>query len=75
MAKGQSTAHSFQLQVEAMGQENFTRLKVTEQIASGKVKIIPELLITGAEGSDGGVNGLMGLQLLKMLEDKAVAAK
>lgn len=75
MAKGQSTAHSFQLQVEAMGQENFTRLKVTEQIANGKVKIIPELLITGSEGSDGGVNGLMGLQLLKMLEDKAVASK
>ncbi len=48
-----------------MGGDNFTKLKVTEQIGKEKIKIIPEILITGSgDGQNGPINGLLGLQLL-----------
>ena len=70
MAIGQSTAEAYELQVKAMGGQNFTRFKITEEIARGKVKIIPDIIIGGSEGTEGSLNGLMGLQLLKMLQEK-----
>jgi uncharacterized membrane protein YqiK len=69
MAIGKSTADAYDLQVKAMGGDNFTRYKVTEEIAKGKIKIIPDILIGGGNGTDGGLNGLMGMQLLKMIQD------
>ncbi|MEQ1824215.1 MAG: SPFH domain-containing protein [Fimbriimonadaceae bacterium] len=71
MAIGQSTAEAYELQVKAMGEANFTRLKVTEEIAKGKVKIIPDLIVSGSGGgTDGSLSGLMGLQLLQMIQEK-----
>lgn len=76
MAIGQSTAEAYELQVKAMGEENFTRFKITEEVARGKVKIIPDLIISGGENStDGSLSGLMGLQLLKMLSEKSETTK
>lgn len=72
-AIGRSTAESYQLQVSAMGGENFAKLKITEEIAKGHIKIIPDLIINGGgDGSEGSLNGLMGLQLLSMLQDRNV---
>jgi uncharacterized membrane protein YqiK len=70
MAIGKSTAEAYELQVSAMGGDNFTKFKVTEEIGKNGIKIIPELLITGNGGTDGGLNGLLGMQLMKMLGDK-----
>lgn len=73
MAIGKSTAESYELQVKAMGEQNFTRFKITEEIAKGKVKIIPDLIVQGGTGSDttdGSLSGLMGLQLLQMLQER-----
>lgn len=67
MAIGKSTAEAYELQVKAMGGDNFTKFKVTEEIGKSGIKIIPELLITGNGGTDGGLNGLLGMQLMKML--------
>jgi uncharacterized membrane protein YqiK len=65
LAIGKSNAESYKLSVEAMGGDNFTKLKVTEQIGKERIKIIPEVLITGGgEGQNGPINGLLGLQLL-----------
>ena len=76
IAIGKSEAEAYQLQVEAMGEANFTRFKITEEIAKGKIKIIPDLIISGSgDGAEGGLNGLMGLQLLQMLQEKQVATK
>lgn len=72
-AIGRSTAESYQLQATAMGGENFAKLKITEEIAKGHIKIIPDLIINGGgDGSDGSLNGLMGLQLLSMLQERNV---
>lgn len=71
MAVGKSTAESYTLQVKAMGEENFTKFKITEEISKGHIKIIPDLIVSGnGNPSEGGLSGLMGLQLLNMLKEK-----
>ncbi|OXB00297.1 band 7 protein [Flavobacterium plurextorum] len=70
MAIGKSTAESYQLQVTAMGGDNFTRYKVTEEIGKGNIKVIPDVLISGNAGSDGSISGLLGLKLMEMMDTK-----
>ena len=72
MAIGKSTAESYQLQVTAMGGDNFTRYKVTEEIGKGNIKVIPDVLISGNAGSDGSISGLLGLKLMEMMDTKEV---
>jgi uncharacterized membrane protein YqiK len=72
MAIGKSTAESYQLQVSAMGGDNFTRYKVTEEIGKGNIKVIPDVLITGNGGSDGSISGLLGLKLMEMMDTKDI---
>ncbi|WP_242691516.1 SPFH domain-containing protein [Desertivirga arenae] len=69
MAIGKSTAEAYELQVRAMGGDNFTKFKITEELGKGKVKIIPDVLIGGNNGgSDGPISGLLGLKLMDMLD-------
>ena len=70
MAIGKSTAEAYQLQVTAMGGDNFTRYKVTEEIGKGNIKVIPDVLISGNGGSDGSISGLLGLRLMEMMDTK-----
>ena len=69
LAIGKSTAESYQLQVAAMGGDNFTRYKITEEIGKNAIKVIPDVLI-GANGSgtDGSMSGLLGLKLMEMMD-------
>ncbi|WP_369765408.1 SPFH domain-containing protein [Flavobacterium sp. WC2429] len=68
MAIGKSTAEAYQLQVSAMGGDNFTKYKITEEIGKGNIKVIPDVLITGTNGSEGGISGLLGLKLMEMMD-------
>jgi uncharacterized membrane protein YqiK len=68
MAIGKSTAEAYELQVRAMGGDNFTRYKITEEISKGQIKIIPDVLIGGNNGSDGPISGLLGLKLMEMMD-------
>ncbi len=70
MAIGKSTAEAYELQVKAMGGDNFTKYKITEEIGKGNIKIIPDLIVNGGNGTEGSLNGLMGLQLLEMIQKK-----
>ena len=70
MAIGKSTAEAYELQVKAMGDDNFTRYKITEEIAKGNIKIIPDILIGAGTGTDGGINGLLGMKLMEMMDTK-----
>lgn len=68
---GKATAEAYSLQVEAMGQDNFSKFKITESIGENGIKIIPEVLISGgAEGASGPVAGLLAMQLLDTLKDR-----
>ncbi len=70
MAIGKSTAEAYELQVKAMGGDNFTRFKVTEEIGKSRIKVIPDVLISGNNGTDGSIGGLLGLRLMEMMDDK-----
>ena len=70
MAIGKSTAEAYELQVKAMGNDNFTRYKVTEEIGKSNIKVIPDVLISGSNGADGGISGLLGLKLMDMMSEK-----
>ncbi|CAN5579986.1 hypothetical protein BH10BAC2_BH10BAC2_10620 [soil metagenome] len=72
MAIGKSTAEAYELQVKAMGGDNFIKYNITEEIGKGHIKIIPDLIVSGNGGSDGSLCDLMGLQLLLMIQDKKV---
>lgn len=69
MAIGKSTAEAYELQVKAMGGDNFTRYKVTEEIGKSRIKVIPDVLINGSNGSEGGIGGLLGLKLMEMMNE------
>lgn len=70
MAIGKSTAEAYELQVKAMGGDNFTRYKVTEEIGKSHIKVIPDILISGGNGTEGGISGLLGLKLMEMVNEK-----
>ena len=70
LAIGKSNAESYKLSVEAMGGDNFTQLKVIESIATEKLKIMPDVLIGGNEGANGGISGMLGLQLLEQINKR-----
>jgi len=69
MAIGKSTAEAYELQVKAMGADNFTRYKVTEEIGKSRIKVIPDVLISGGNGTEGGIGGLLGLKLMEMVNE------
>lgn len=69
MAIGKSTAEAYELQVKAMGGDNFTRFKITEEVAKGQIKVIPDIII-GGNGTDGPLNGMMGMKLMEMIDMK-----
>ncbi|MCD2421303.1 flotillin family protein [Niabella pedocola] len=66
-AIGKSTADAYEQQARAMGGENFSRFKITEEIGKGNIKIIPDLIVSGS-GGEGSLSGLMGLQLMQMIQ-------
>jgi uncharacterized membrane protein YqiK len=70
LAVGQSTAEAYELAVKALGGENFTRFKITEELSKGHIKLIPEILIGGNNGEGGAISGLLGLKLMEMIDPK-----
>ena len=70
LAIGKSTAEAYELAVKALGGENFTRYKITEELSKGHVKLIPDVLIGGNGGNNGGsaMDGLLGLKLMELMD-------
>ena len=62
LAKGKATAEAYQLQNTALGADAVTAIEVTKQIAEGKIKITPDLLVQG----DGG-GGLLSTFLAQLV--------
>jgi uncharacterized membrane protein YqiK len=69
LAIGKSTAEAYELSVKALGNDNFTKYKITEELAKGKVKLIPDVLI-GGNGNANSIDGLLGLKLMEMVDPK-----
>lgn len=76
LAIGKSTAESYELAVNALGGENFTRYKITEELSKGHIKLIPDVLIGGnGNGNNGAIEGLLGLKLMEMIDPKKIENK
>ncbi len=74
LAIGKANAESYQLQVDAMGGDNFTRAKIAEIIGRDHVKVMPDILITaGGDGTNGALSGLLGMKLMDELGGKAMS--
>ncbi|MBL0740023.1 SPFH domain-containing protein [Chryseolinea lacunae] len=70
LAIGKSTAEAYELAVKALGGENFTRYKITEELSKGHIKLIPDVLIGSGNGSGNAMDGLLGLKLMEMMDPK-----
>lgn len=76
LAIGKANAEAYELQVKAMGGDNFTRTKIAETIGRDKVKIIPDILITGGNGEgNGALSGLLGLRLMEEIGGRKPSAE
>ena len=67
-AIGESNANAYELAVSAMGGENFTRFKITKELAKGHIKLLPDLWINGGNGGGSAMDGLLGLKLMEMMD-------
>ena len=68
LAIGKSTAEAYELAVNALGGDNFTKYKITEELAKGNIKLIPDVLIGGGNNSGTAMDGLLGLKLMEMMD-------
>lgn len=68
LAIGKSTAEAYELAVKALGGENFTRYKITEELSKGHVKLIPDVLIGGNGNGGNAMDGLLGLKLMELMD-------
>jgi uncharacterized membrane protein YqiK len=75
LAIGKSTAESYELAVKALGGENFTSYKITEELSKGNIKLIPDILIGGNNGGGNAIDGLLGLKLMEMIDPSKKPSK
>jgi len=70
-AIGKATAEAYEKQVKAMGNDNFAKFKITEEIGKNGIKIIPEVLIAGNGDSSSPISALLGFELMKQIQQKS----
>ncbi|MFN8260957.1 MAG: SPFH domain-containing protein [Chitinophagales bacterium] len=72
LEKGKSTAEAYKLEVDAMGQDGFVRIRVMDQLTKLQLKLVPDTLIMG--GGNGTDSSSMG-QLISMALLEKVTGK
>lgn len=69
-AIGLAEAEVTKQKTEAMGTEQYAMVRVAEALAVNGVKLVPEILITGKEGSGNDlISALLGTELIKKLKE------
>lgn len=66
LAIGESTAKAYELQNKAVGQQGVTAIEIAKQIASGNVKVTPDLLVQGGDN----IGGLLSAFLTNIIAGK-----
>ena len=52
--EGEGVAAAYNSQKEAIGQQNVAVIKLIQEIAAGKIQIVPQILVGGGDGASGG---------------------
>jgi len=66
LAEGTSTAEAYELQKKAIGEQGVISISVAEKLATGSVKVTPDLLVQGG----GGLDGLLSTYLVDKITHK-----
>lgn len=67
--EGDGIAAAYNAQKEAIGQQNVAIIKLIQEIAAGKIQIVPQVLVGGGEGSASG--NLFNAWLSQMISQNA----
>jgi uncharacterized membrane protein YqiK len=76
-AIGLAEAEVTKQKTQAMGSEQYAIVRVAETLASNKIKLVPEILVSGKNGESGGgmIDALIGNEMLKKLQAENGKAK
>ena len=75
-AVGEGKADAYKAQVDAMGEDNIARLKIIEAIAEGKIKIVPDILVSSSgNGASGNLSDVLTLFLTQKVVEGTKKAK
>jgi SPFH domain / Band 7 family len=73
---GEGLAKAYAAQAEVVGADNLAKLKIMEQVASGKIKIVPDFLIQGGGDQSGNLfQAWMANTVKEQVEKKTVSKK
>jgi uncharacterized membrane protein YqiK len=64
-ATGQAKAEAYKAGVQALGEQGYTVMQLMQIVGERNVRIVPDVAVTGTNGSTGMVDGLLGLMLRK----------
>jgi uncharacterized membrane protein YqiK len=62
-ATGQAKAEAYRVGVEALGAQSYTAMQLMQIVGDSKVRIVPDVAVSGAGSSPGMVDGLLGVML------------
>ena len=71
---GQAKAEAYRVGVEALGTQSYTLMQLMQTIGEGKVRIVPDVSVTGASANPGLVDGLLGLMVQNRASAQATKA-
>jgi uncharacterized membrane protein YqiK len=62
-ATGQAKAEAYRAGVESLGTQGYTVMQLMQIVGERNVRIVPDVAVSGANGSTGLVDGLLGMML------------
>jgi regulator of protease activity HflC (stomatin/prohibitin superfamily) len=72
---GKGIAQAYDAQAEAIGRQNLALIQIMKEIASGNIKITPDMLVTGDGGAGNLFNAFMATILANQGTTPAIATK
>jgi uncharacterized membrane protein YqiK len=62
-ATGKAKAEAYRVGVESLGAQGYTVMQLMQLVGERNVRIVPDVAVSGANGSTGLVDGLLGIML------------
>ncbi|MDD1771914.1 MAG: hypothetical protein LUQ09_03255 [Methanomassiliicoccales archaeon] len=68
---GKGVADAYAAQAEVLGANATATIKMMEEVATGKVKIVPDIVVQSGDGDQGGAMGLFTTWMAQMVKEKS----